>query len=140
MDDLNLLKKLIAKKKMSAKLMMDEEEDATPSDEGSKLEMKAEKEKVQKSNEEDGLAPDIEEEGEGLMDKAEEVLGRKPMSLTKDGDKEEEPSESAEMAFDKSKAGGEVSDDLIDERLLEQLKGGRKPSRLWDRVQLHISK
>lgn len=92
------------------------------------------------SNEEDGLAPDPkEEEIEGKEGKeelsAEEVLGRKPMSLAAKDDDDGDDDSSVMGDTDDDR---EVLSHMEDPNLIEALKAGKKPTRLWDKVQMQI--
>lgn len=132
--DLDLLRKAIMKRKTGSKLMVHDDEP-----EEMEIVIKKAAPKEEEPEKEDGLSPEAEgEEDEGLMaQSAEAVLGRKPMSTTQNHD---EQSEAEEYAFDSGKEGGHVADELRDEELIRQLKSGRKPKSLAERMQLHISK
>ncbi len=70
---------------------------------------------------------------ESFEDEAERVLGRKPMSTVSEKKnerkKKKDPMDEASLA---------VMDQMTDTTLQNQLKSGRKPSRLRDKVQLNI--
>lgn len=97
----------------------------------------------------DGLAPrtakeamsddddDDEEKGEDYWaEEAEKALGRKPMSTVKSS-----KNSNSSMNFEQDELDEktmEAMDQMSDKRLQDQLKAGRKPTRLRDKVQLNI--
>lgn len=124
-----ILKDLIKRKKTKG-LMSDYDKDEAAMD--------AKADDVQ--DKEDGLAPKIEievekdkdEADEDIMEMAEAILGRKPMSMTKGGEDEDE--------MDMEAVDEDVLSAMTDDRVLEALEGGKKPKKLWERVQAKIAK
>lgn len=70
---------------------------------------------------------------ENMEQKAEQVLGRKPMSTVKKKDDDDDYEE-----FD---TDPEVLASMKDERLIERMREGkRKPKNIWERVQMNIAR
>lgn len=116
--DMEILRQLIKRKKARG-LMLDEE-------------------KPEDDEKEDGLSPklkvEVEAEKEVPLEDAEEILGRKPMSLAKGDDGEDEG------GLDESALDSDVLEAMKDARVLEALEDGKKPKKLWERVQANIAK
>lgn len=141
--DLKLLRDVIEKRKGKRIIIEDfggENDSIEP-----KQEMTSEK---QKEPDDDGLAPDVKvnskevesdsgdaaELSDVLALEAEEVLGRKPMSTVMSDNQGDD------MGMDEADLDQDVLKHMTDERLIEQLKKGKTPSSLGDRVQANISK
>ena len=145
MKDLEMLKKVISlrKMKLASRSMDMGDKDKKPS--------KASSHDV--ANPEDGLAPEIQLDTsdtdqplEIKQKSAEEILGRKPMSMTKKRDDDEglddvdDDEKDDDDDENESDMEGEIYESMKDDRVIEALKNGKKPTRLWDRVQMKISK
>lgn len=104
--------------------------------------------KPDKEDDEDGLAPGLkldkesgyeksEGDEDGLMDEAEKILGRKPMSLTRDNDDDDDEDK---YAMSEKDIDEDVFEQMRDDRVMERLENGKKPTKLWERVQAQMMK
>lgn len=138
--DMKLLRDAIEKRKGRRVIIDDMDEETKP-----KLEMTSEK---QNENDDDGLAPDVkvksqvkeEPKDEAQMEdimalEAMEVLGRKPMSTVKETGYEDQE----ESSLDEDDLDQDVLEKMTDKRAIEQLKKGKNPAGLGDRVQMNIA-
>lgn len=143
MRNLDVLMAAIKKKKGNVpdfKIVM-EKDDESASEEKDEGEIKIDEQK------EDGLAPDVtkkegaeeDQESKGSVEEeAFEVLGRKPMSLTRTSHGEED---GEKYTPDMDDMNPDVMDQMADERAIDQLSSGkRKAKGLRDKVQMNIMK